>query len=48
LRIEAGVIVLVLLLSTIAVRDGHITTQGRWNGSWHRFTWGAKIEAMRR
>lgn len=48
LRIEVGLIVLVLLLSTVAIRDGHFTTQRRWDGSWHRFTWGAKIEAMHR
>ena len=48
LRIELGVIVLILLLSTISIEHGRLEVQSRWKGSWHRFTWGAKIEAMRK
>jgi hypothetical protein len=48
LRIELGVILLILILSTITVENGRPAVQNRWKGSWHRFTWAAKILAMRK
>jgi hypothetical protein len=48
LRVELGVILVILFLSTITVENGRPAVQDRWNGSWHRFTWAAKIEAMRK
>jgi hypothetical protein len=44
---EALWIVCVLVFSTVGwdSRRG-LTTQSRWEGSWHTFTWGAKIEAI--
>lgn len=39
---------LIILGSTIAVGPGGaVSVQSRWKGSWHPFTWGAGIEAMR-
>jgi hypothetical protein len=38
---------LVVLASTLAVGPSGLSIQGRWAGSFHRFTWGAGIESMR-
>jgi hypothetical protein len=44
----AGLAVVILLGSIIGVgSDGRVGIQPRWTGSFHRFTWGAKILAMR-
>jgi hypothetical protein len=43
-----GALILVLILVSIGSWSGARPTRGaRWNGSFHRFTWGAGIEAMR-
>jgi hypothetical protein len=43
-----SVLVLILLVSAVQVdRKGHLSAHSRWEGSFHRFTWGAGIEAMR-
>jgi hypothetical protein len=41
-------IVLVLLASTVSVDSSGIGIQSRWDKSFHRFTWGAGIESMKR
>ncbi len=44
-------IVMVVLLTVSAVSwvpAGQVSLSKRWNDSWHRFTWGAGIEAMNR
>jgi hypothetical protein len=41
-------IVLVVLASTLSVDGSGIGIQSRWDKSFHRFTWGAGIESMRR
>ena len=45
-----GITILALLaVSAIGIgRDGQFGLSQRWNDSWHRFTWGAGIEAMNR
>ncbi len=37
----------IVLSSIITVRDGYPALQSRWRGSFHPFTWGAGISAMR-
>jgi len=37
----------IVLSSAITVRDGHPALQSRWRDSFHPFTWGAGIDAMR-
>jgi hypothetical protein len=39
---------LIVLASTIAVGSSGIGIQSRWDKSFHRFTWGAGIESMKR
>jgi hypothetical protein len=42
-------VALILLASTVGFdRQGRPRLQPRWEGSFHRFTWGAGIEAMRK
>jgi hypothetical protein len=44
---EAAIVVAVIAISTVAWDPGYGPgTQSRWNKSWHRFTWGAKIAAI--
>jgi hypothetical protein len=39
----------IILLSLIRLQpNGSMGLTNRWNDSWHRFTWGAGIEAMGR
>jgi hypothetical protein len=40
-------LVLIVLASTVAVGPDGVAIQSRWANSFHRFTWGAGIEAMR-
>jgi hypothetical protein len=41
-------IALIMLASTIAVDSSGVGIQSRWNKSFHRFTWGAGFESMKR
>ncbi|HMB04827.1 MAG TPA: YfhO family protein [Isosphaeraceae bacterium] len=42
-----AILVLIVLTSSATVETGHLVPHPRWAGSFHRFTWGAGIEAMR-
>ena len=43
-----AIVLLILAASTIRFESGgHLTAQSRWSGTFHRFTWGAGIEAIR-
>ena len=43
-----GVLVAIVLVSIPGITArGRLTIQRRWDNSFHRFTWGAGIEAMR-
>jgi hypothetical protein len=41
------VLALIVLGSSVTVKEGHLAIHPRWSGSFHRFTWGAGIAAMR-
>jgi hypothetical protein len=44
----AILLVILLVVSTLAYHPGNgIGVSSRWNSSWHQFTWGAGLEAMR-
>jgi hypothetical protein len=45
-RLVMGMLAVVLLSIVGIGPGGRPRIQGRWTGSWHRFTWGAGIEAM--
>ncbi|MBI1323557.1 YfhO family protein [bacterium] len=53
-KIFAPYVLILTIFALLAVsaigfgRDGKIGLSSRWNDSWHRFTWGAGIEAMNR
>src|SRR5262249_28112781 len=43
-----GLLAAVIVLSAVKIdARGHIAPHPRWQGSFHRFTWGAGIEGMR-
>jgi hypothetical protein len=45
----AVILIVILAVSAIGIGDGGKPgVSSRWNDSWHRFTWGAGIEAMTR
>ena len=47
-RWGAGVFVAIIALSAVGLdASGRPTIHSRWDRSWHRFTWGAGIEAMK-
>jgi|GEM_PF-1131156 len=45
-RFAAGMLLVILVGSLVTWRDGTPAIQERWSGSWHRFTWGAGIDAI--
>jgi hypothetical protein len=42
-----AILVLIVLTSSAPVESGHLVPHPRWARSFHRFTGGAGIEAMR-
>lgn len=45
----ACLLAILMIVSAVALSpDGNLGISSRWNDSWHRFTWGAGIEAMNR
>lgn len=45
--VVALVVVIVAGSSVVWTKGQGLGVQERWDGSWHRFTWGAKIEAIK-
>jgi hypothetical protein len=45
--VVAAIVVLIAVSAVRFDREGRVTVSPRWSGSFHRFTWGAGIEAMR-
>jgi hypothetical protein len=46
-RALLAVLALIVVGSAVTIKDRHLAIHPRWVASFHRFTWGAGIEAMR-